>query len=235
MRSTEASMVAPPAATTTSDVARPNIVASSSPSKWRELLKTVARGVALLLVLPWLLVYWAKIPLLGRDQALEGSSESLSVIPGLRGKYMRRAFLACVLAECHPTASIGFGVLFSKTGARIGANVYLGPRCHIGLVTIEPDVLLAAGCHITSGAQTHGFEDLSRPIREQQGTPTIVHIGAGAWIGSGAIVMADVGRNTIVGAGAVVTKPLPDEVIAVGVPARVIRSRRESSVSEKAD
>ena len=195
--------------------------------------KPRAHGVALILVLPWLLVYWAKIALLGPDRALEGSSESLSLIPGLRGNYMRRAFLACVLAECHPTASIGFGVLFSKTGARIEANVYIGPRCHIGLATIERDVLLAAGCHVTSGAQTHGFGDLSRPIREQQGTPTMVYIGAGAWIGSGAIVMADVGRDTIVGAGAVVTKPLPELVIAAGVPARVIRSRLDASVNEK--
>jgi virginiamycin A acetyltransferase len=200
----------------------------------REWLKTVARGVALLLVLPWLLAFWIKCRLVGRDQALEGSSESLGLIPGLLGKYLRRAFLACVLAECHPTASIGFGVLFSKTGARIGANVYIGPRCHIGLVAIERDALVAAGCHVTSGAQTHGFDDMTRPIREQEGTPMMVHIGAGAWIGSGAIVMADVGRGTIVGAGAVVTKPLPDLVIAAGVPARVIRSRQQTTANEEA-
>ena len=200
----------------------------------RELVKAAARGVALVLVLPWLLAYWVKVPLVGRDRALEGSSESLSLIPGLLGKYLRRAFLACVLAECHPSASIGFGVLFSKAGARIGANVYLGPRCHIGLATIERDALLAAGVHVTSGGQTHGIDDLSRPIREQEGTPTMVRVGAGAWIGSAAIVMADVGRDTVVGAGAVVTKPLPDAVIAVGVPARVVRSRREAPVTGKA-
>jgi acetyltransferase-like isoleucine patch superfamily enzyme len=38
--------------------------------------------------------------------------------------------------------------------------------------------------------------------------------------------MADVGAGTVVGAGAVVTNPLPDYVIAVGVPAKVIRSRK---------
>jgi virginiamycin A acetyltransferase len=201
----------------------------------RDWLKVSARCMATFLVLPWLVIYRIKSLFIGRDQALEGSSESLSLVPGLCGKYMRRAFLALVLAECHPTASIGFGVLFSKTGAAIGAHVYIGPRCHIGLATIERDALLAAGCHVTSGAQTHGFDDLSRPIREQEGTPMMVRIGAGAWVGSGAIVMADVGRDTIVGAGAVVTKPLPDQVIAAGVPARVIRSRREVLVSEKAD
>jgi virginiamycin A acetyltransferase len=201
----------------------------------RELLKAGARLLATLVVAPLLGTYWLQAALIGRDRALESSSELLSMIPGLAGKYLRRAFLAHVLAECHPTASIGFGALFSKVGASIGAKVYIGPRCHIGLATIERDVLLAAGSHVTSGARTHGSGDLSRPIREQPGTATMVRIGAGAWIGSAAIVMADVGQGTIVGAGAVVTKPLPDQVIAAGVPARVIRSRQEVAVNEKAD
>jgi acetyltransferase-like isoleucine patch superfamily enzyme len=47
----------------------------------------------------------------------------------------------------------------------------------------------------------------------------------GTLIGSGAIVMANVGHNSVVGAGSVVTKPLPDNVVAAGVPARVIRQR----------
>jgi acetyltransferase-like isoleucine patch superfamily enzyme len=37
--------------------------------------------------------------------------------------------------------------------------------------------------------------------------------------------MADVGRNAVIGAGAVVTSPIPDNVVAAGVPARVIRDR----------
>jgi virginiamycin A acetyltransferase len=52
-----------------------------------------------------------------------------------------------------------------------------------------------------------------------------VTIGRGAWIGSCAVVMADVGRDSIIGAGAVVTKPIVEKVIAVGVPAKVIRVR----------
>jgi acetyltransferase-like isoleucine patch superfamily enzyme len=201
----------------------------------RDVLKAVARTLATVLVLPFLVGYWLKALVVGRDRALEGSSETLSLVPGILGKYLRRAFLARVLAECHPTASIGFGVLFSKVGARIGANVYVGPRCHIGLATVDRDALLAAGVHVTSGAMTHGIDDLSRPIREQEGTPTMVRIGAGAWIGSAAVVMADVGRDTVVGAGAVVTKPLPDEVIAAGVPARIIRPRRPAPLTGKAN
>jgi acetyltransferase-like isoleucine patch superfamily enzyme len=206
---------------------RPPFASSKAAAGAREWLKATARLGATVLVLPLLAFYWLKAPMVGRDRALEDASELLAIIPGLAGRYLRRAFLGRVLAGCHPTVSIGFGTLFSKVGANIGANVYIGPRCHIGLAVIEENVLLAAGVHVTSGAQTHGFDDLSRPIREQKGTPMLVRVGAGAWIGSAAIVMADIGRETIVGAGAVVTRQLPDEVIAVGSPARVVRSRVE--------
>ena len=195
----------------------------------RDIVKAAARLTALVALSPFLLWHKLWALLVGPDRALEGSSEVLSLLPGLAGQYLRCAFLAWTLAECHPTAVIGFGVLFSKAGARIGPNVYIGPRCHIGLAHIERDALLAAGVHVTSGARTHGIDDPSRPIREQAGAVTPVRIGAGAWIGSAAVVMADVGRDAVVGAGAVVTKSLPDTVVAAGVPARVLHSRREAA------
>jgi len=204
-----------------------------SQSHPRELIKTVARWIATLVILPALAVFWIKSAIVGRDRALEDSTEGLARFPGILGRYLRRAFLARVLAHCHKTAWIGYGTLFSKVGASVGENVYVGPRCHIGLAVLEANVLLAAGVHVTSGGVTHGFDDLSRPIRDQQGTPSLVRIGAGAWIGSAAVVMADVGRDSIVGAGAVVTKPLPDRVIAVGVPARVVRRRDEAAQRDK--
>lgn len=193
----------------------------------REWLKMAARWAATMVILPHLLLYWIKAVFFGRDRALEDATEALARWPGIVGRYLRRAFLARVLRRCHPTASIGFGTLFSKTGACIDANVYIGPRCHVGLVHIEQGALLAAGVHVTSGGLTHGIADVTIPIRDQEGTATLVRIGAGAWIGSAAVVMADVGRDTVVGAGAVVTKPLPDGVVAVGVPARVVRRRGE--------
>ena len=54
----------------------------------------------------------------------------------------------------------------------------------------------------------------------------MVRIGAGSWIGSASVVMADVGRQSIVGAGAVVTRPVPEYSFAAGVPARVVYDRR---------
>ena len=180
--------------------------------------------MATVIVGPALLSYFVRSLLVGRDRALEASSEALGLIPGLTGQYLRRAFLARTLAHCAPTTVIGFGTLFSQAGARIDDNVYIGPRCHLGLVHLEANVLLAAGVHVPSGAHTHGT-DPTAPIRDQPGARQLVRIGRGSWIGSAAVVLADVGRDSIVGAGAVVTQPLPDRVVAAGVPARVLKQR----------
>ncbi len=188
-------------------------------------VKAVLHGAATICILPALLLYWLSAALVGKDRALEGSSQSFALLPGMPGVFLRRAFLARVLAGCHPSAEIGFGTIFSQTGAILDENVYVGPRCHLGWVHLERDVLLGAGVHIPSGGQTHAFDDPTVPIREQGGERKLVTIGAGAWIGSAAIILADVGKGTVVGAGSVVTKPLPDNVVAAGVPARVIRPR----------
>jgi acetyltransferase-like isoleucine patch superfamily enzyme len=193
----------------------------------REIIKSVVFGLATIVVSPALLSFWIRRGIIGGDRALEGSTQALALVPGIAGQYLRRAFLARVLASCHPTATIEFGTIFSRTSARLDAYSYVGPRCHLGAVHIERDVLLAAGVHVPSGPNTHGIDDLSRPIREQPGQQRTVRIGAGSWIGSAAVVLADVGRDSVVGAGAVVTQPIPDRVLAAGVPARVLRSRAE--------
>jgi acetyltransferase-like isoleucine patch superfamily enzyme len=195
-------------------------------------LKAIARGVATVVLLPEFLSFVLRSLLIGRDRALEGSSQTLALIPGIVGQYLRRAFLIWVLDYCHPSVTVEFGTIFSKAAARLEENVYIGPRCHLGWVFIERDVLVAAGVHIPSGQMTHGTDDLETPIREQPGSLRMVRIGARSWIGSAAVVMADVGCDTVVGAGAVVTKPIPDRVFAAGVPARVIRSREQAPIIE---
>lgn len=191
----------------------------------RAVAKCGGRIAANAAAIPFLLIHAVKVPLLGKDRALEGSTQLLAMLPGVSGQYVRRAFLAWTIAECHPSATICFGSILSKTATRVRENVYVGPYCSLGSVSIERDVLIATGVHILSGARMHGTEDLSRPIREQAGEFTHVTIGAGSWIGAGAVVLADVGRDAVVGAGAVVTRPIPAAVVAVGVPARAVRAR----------
>lgn len=199
------------------------------PPALKRAAKAAARVGALVAVSPVLAAFWATAAFAGRQKALESHSQLLSLFPGLTGQYLRRAFLGQVLARCHPSATVEFGTFFSQPGAMLDENVYVGPRCILGLVHLERDVLLAANVQIPSGGKTHYFDDPSRPIREQGGERRMVTVGAGAWIGTGAIVLADVGKGTVVAAGSVVTKPLPDNVIAAGVPAKVVRGRFEKA------
>lgn len=191
----------------------------------RDTLKAVAHGLAALAVTPSVLSFKVRATVIGVDRALEGSTQAWALVPGLPGQYLRRAFLSRTLRSCARDATIEFGTLFSSAAASIGARAYIGPRCHIGWALIEENALLAAGVHVPSGARTHGIADPDIPIRDQPSLKSPVRIGAGAWVGSAAVVMADVGAGSVIAAGAVVTRPVPERTIAGGVPARVLRHR----------
>lgn len=192
----------------------------------RRAVKASAHTCATVLVAPALLSFALRSMVFGRNRALEGSTQALACLPGIFGEYLRRAFLQRVLRRCDSTAVIGFGTVFSQADACIDARVVVGPRCHIGLVHIERDVLIGPATHLLSGGRTHGISDPAVPIRDQAGDLRCVRIGAGAWIGSAVIVMADVGADTVVSAGSVVHQPLPARVVAGGVPARTLSQRR---------
>src|SRR5688572_24773129 len=200
----------------------------------REQIKRCAHGLAWIAVTPSVVSWMVRSRILGRDRALEGSTQAWAMVPGLAGQYLRRAFLCRTLTFCARDATIEFGTLFSSASASIGHRAYVGPRCHLGWAIIGDDVLLAAAVHVPSGARTHGIDDLATAIRDQPTSKTPVHVGRGSWIGSAAIVLADVGHDVVVAAGAVVTRPIPDRTIAAGVPARVIRHRDER-VPERVD
>ena len=163
--------------------------------------------------------------LLGRDTALEGASQWMSLVPGKLGNLLRAAFYSAVLEECDRTVTICFGTLLAKTGTRIGPHVYIGPYCQLGLVTIGRDTLIAPTVQIPSGPRTHRYDSLEIPIRHQGCDGTRITIGDNCWLGAGSIVMADVGSHSVIGAGSVVTKPIAEKTVAAGVPAQTIRQR----------
>lgn len=195
----------------------------------KQIAKAAARGAARIAVLPLLPSFAGRAALLGRDRALESSMQWLSLIPGLTGQYVRRAFLGYTIAGCHESVVIEWGTTLSRAGTRLDENVYIGPGCRLGLVHLERDVLLASGVHIPSGGMTHRIDDLSTPIREQPRDEQLVRVGAGCWIGESAVIMADVGRDSVIGAGGVVTRAIPPRSVAAGVPARVLRRREHAS------
>jgi acetyltransferase-like isoleucine patch superfamily enzyme len=162
---------------------------------------------------------------IGEERAFLGFSERLARRTGQPGVYLRAAAYRRVLKQASAEVHIGFGTCFSKTAATLGGHVYIGRLCSLGWVEIAPEVMIADFVAIPSGGDTHSVSGAGRvPPRLRPNTYTPVRIGEGTWIGSHAVVMADVGEYCVIGAGAVVTKPIPDYSIAVGVPARVVGS-----------
>lgn len=189
------------------------------------ILKTIADASAALAVLPALLMYRAGGLIAGPGRAFPGWSQAFALLPGLIGVYLRRAFYRSALRACAPDCCLGFGTIFSHPTAEVGHRVYVGPFGCLGDVTLEDDVLLGSHVSVANGANQHGIARLDVPIREQPGTWPRVTIGADSWVGDRSVVLADVGRHCVIGAGSVVTRPIPDYAIAVGVPARIVRYR----------
>lgn len=132
-----------------------------------------------------------------------------------------------VWPECSEGACITFGAVISHPTARIGPNVYVGAFCVLGEIALEEDVLLGSNVSIINGGRQHRIERLEIPVREQPGCFPRVTVSRDSWIGDRAVVMADVARQCVVAAGAVVTKNVPDDAIVAGVPARIIGWRHQ--------
>lgn len=91
-------------------------------------------------------------------------------------------------------------------------------------LVIEDDVLMAPGIHIYTN--NHAYHDPTIPIYDQ-GYYDIksVRIKRGAWISANVVIMSGVtvGENSVVAAGSIVTRDVPDRVVVAGNPARVIK------------
>jgi virginiamycin A acetyltransferase len=153
--------------------------------------------------------------------------QSVFWIPGSVGSLIRGSLLRWMIRRCGVgPKSVKLGTLFSDPRVELGDNVHLGPFCDVGWAVIEDYVHLGSGVHVISGGHGHFFSRTDVPIALQGGEPRPVRIGYGSWIGNRAIVLADVGEECVIGAGSVVTKPIPPWSVAVGSPARVVSSRK---------
>src|SRR5271165_2848183 len=147
-------------------------------------------------------------------------AQSFATAPGGIGDYLRGAYYRLTLQAFDLSSRISFGSFFAHPEAKIGKRVYVGSYCILGRVTIGDGTLLASGVQVLSGGRQHARSGEGEAF--SGGEFVQVTIGADSWIGAAATVMADVGSRTTVGAGSVVTKPVPDDCVAVGNPARVI-------------
>lgn len=143
-----------------------------------------------------------------------------------REQEKRQALLKKLLAEVgegcwiEPPFHANWGGRHVHFGRMVYANYGLtmvdDTHIYVGDCTMfGPNVIVATAGH-----------PILPELREQQYQYNMpVHIGRNCWIGAGAIILPGItiGENTVVGAGSVVTRDLPDNVVAVGNPCRVLR------------
>ncbi len=125
---------------------------------------------------------------------------------------------------------IGKGVVISSHGGpiQIGDQCSFNPYCVIyghGGLKIGDRVRIAA--HTVIIPANHGFEQIGVPIAEQPLNKKGIVIGSDCWIGAGVRILdgVHIGDGSVIGAGAVVTKDIPSNSVAVGVPAKVVQTR----------
>ena len=162
-----------------------------------------------------------------RRRCKEAMFDFNSTRPGEDEK--RTAILKGLLAECPDH-------VFLETPAHMsyGSHVHLGDYfyANFNLVIIDDtDVYIGdrvlVGPNVTICATGHPVYPLYRELAAHYSLP--IRIGNCVWIGANSVILPGVkiGDNTVIGAGSVVTKDIPDNVVAVGNPCRVLREITE--------
>lgn len=123
----------------------------------------------------------------------------------------------------------GASVAHLGEGIRMGANSAVNAYSFLGSsgpITIGENVIM--GQHVCFHPENHDFSRTDVPIKSQGTTRLGITIEDDVWVGSNVTFLdgTRVGRGSVIGAGALVRGIIPPYSIAVGVPARVIRSRR---------
>lgn len=133
-------------------------------------------------------------------------------------------------AYCGKNVNIEHGAVVDS-GLHIGSNSGVGINCiFAGEVYIGDNVMMGPECVFLP--HSHKYDRLDIPMCEQGfDDPRPIHIGDDVWIGTRVIFMpgVSIGSHCIIGAGAVVTKDVPDYAVVGGCPAKVIRMRNENT------
>lgn len=107
----------------------------------------------------------------------------------------------------------------------IAANAFIAMR---GKIEIGKNTIF--GPNVSLHAENHKFDDFEKPIKLQGATRKGIKIGEDCWIGSKVTVLdgVNIGNHVIIAAGAVVNIDVPDYAIVGGVPAKIIKMRKEN-------
>lgn len=141
-----------------------------------------------------------------------------------------RTYLGEIIGEPVDESTTVFTPFHTNFGRfiQLGRNVFINHACSfldLGGITIEDEVMIGPRVNITS--ENHSVE----VARRKTLVPGAVVIKRNAWIGAGATILpgVTVGENSVVAAGAVVTKDVPANTVLAGVPAKMIKQIEASN------
>jgi acetyltransferase-like isoleucine patch superfamily enzyme len=198
----------------------------------RKLTKYTILGVLYVLVSPLGVSARLAWRLLGSRILFDMFAQMVALAPGMPGNWLRGCYYHQALSESHLQNNYNFGVIITKPDTRIGQGVGIGKYSSVGLAQIGSGTVIAGYVSILSGRHQHNLTNPDEPIYNNDDKFTRVLIGDNTYIGEHCVVMADIGQRTIVGAGAVVVKSIPEYVVAVGNPARTIKQRHRSGMQK---
>lgn len=144
-------------------------------------------------------------------------------------QWIRRTSACNAFDYCGKNVNIERKADFGKgTGIKIGDNSGLGVNCSVrGPLDLGANIMM--GPDVTILTSIHNTVRTDIPMNQQGFLPNQkVTIGDDVWIGTRAIILpgVSVGKGAIIGAGAVVTKDVPEYAVVAGVPAKVIKYRK---------
>jgi acetyltransferase-like isoleucine patch superfamily enzyme len=189
--------------------------------------KWIVHGTSAVLVSPLILLAVIERALSKGEVVFAFFAEWLAFMPGLPGVYLRAAYYWATTRNTSWEIHVGFGSLLVHREVTVRAHASMGAYCVIGHADIGEKAMMGSRVSIPSGKRQH--LDESGNLSDAAGQFETVKIGAGSWVGEGAIIMADVGAHSIVSSGAVVIHATPDRVLVGGNPARVIRELTTSA------
>ncbi len=201
----------------------------------RKAIKWLLLSIVFVLVLPFGLMAKLAYSVIGTQEIFDLCAQTFAFVPSRLGCFIRTCYYKQTLAQSYMDVDFLFGSIVSKPRTTIGHRAVIASFASVGLADLEEEAVIGNRTTLLSGGHHHNFSDPDLPIFHGDSKFTRIVVGKRTFVGDSCVVIASIGQNSVIGAGSVVVKEIPDYVVAVGNPARVIKERPRNTSTEAGD